>query len=64
MFSTRMFIPTLFTIVLNAIGWHQKIKRKHAAIRQNLVGINVEPKKPDTPEDIVCDSVYVRLQIR
>ena len=64
MFSTRMFIPTLFIIVLNAIGWHQKIKRKHAAIRQNLVGINVEPKEPDTPEDTVCDSVYVRLQIR
>ena len=59
-----MFIPTLFIIVLNMIGWHQKIKRKHIAIRQNLVGINVEPKKPGTPEDTVCDSVCVRLQIR
>lgn len=64
MFSTRMFISTLFIIVLNAVGWHQRIKSKHAAICQNLVGINVEPKKPDTSKDTVCDSVYVRLQIR
>ena len=33
MFSTRMFIATLFIIVLNAIGWLQRIKRKHAICR-------------------------------